>query len=137
MAQLVQMNRIEEMIFAGVPVSEIVKRGGTLEQPLSKIQREWIKKHLEKADYSLRMRLHYYIGTAMGDEKEVMKTFKTLQKAILDETLSGLEENTSARIVCDEHEVSLPLRVNWGGGWSDTPPHCNEKGGSVLNAAIL
>ena len=35
------------------------------------------------------------------------------------------------------HTVRLPLRVNWGGGWSDTPPYCNEKGGTVLNAAIL
>jgi fucokinase len=30
----------------------------------------------------------------------------------------------------------LPLRVNFGGGWSDTPPYCNEHGGTVLNAAI-
>ena len=37
----------------------------------------------------------------------------------------------------DHHTVRLPLRVNWGGGWSDTPPYCNEKGGTVLNAAIL
>ena len=27
--------------------------------------------------------------------------------------------------------------MNWGGGWSDTPPYCNEKGGTVLNVAIL
>lgn len=32
--------------------------------------------------------------------------------------------------------VNLPLRVNWGGGWSDTPPICCEMGGTVLNAAI-
>ena len=37
----------------------------------------------------------------------------------------------------EEVAVHLPLRVNWGGGWSDTPPYCNEKGGTVLNAAIL
>lgn len=37
----------------------------------------------------------------------------------------------------EETAVRLPLRVNWGGGWSDTPPYCNEKGGTVLNAAIL
>ncbi len=36
----------------------------------------------------------------------------------------------------DRVEVSLPLRVNWGGGWSDTPPYCIENGGTVLNAAI-
>ena len=45
--------------------------------------------------------------------------------------------NEQARIVTDHHTVRLPLRVNWGGGWSDTPPYCNEKGGTVLNAAIL
>ena len=33
--------------------------------------------------------------------------------------------------------MKLPLRVNWGGGWSDTPPYCNEHGGTVLNVAIL
>ena len=26
--------------------------------------------------------------------------------------------------------------MNWGGGWTDTPPHCNERGGTVLNAAL-
>lgn len=32
--------------------------------------------------------------------------------------------------------LHLPLRVNFGGGWTDTPPYCLEKGGCVLNAAI-
>lgn len=32
--------------------------------------------------------------------------------------------------------VHLPVRVNWGGGWSDTPPYCMEHGGTVLNVAI-
>ena len=137
MEQLVQLNTIEEMIFEGAPASEVIKQAGKLEKPLSKIQKEWLQTHLTRADYSLRMRLHYYIGTAMKDEGEVMETFRTLQEAILNKTLSGLEENISARIVCDEHEVTLPLRVNWGGGWSDTPPYCNENGGTVLNAAIL
>jgi fucokinase len=36
----------------------------------------------------------------------------------------------------DRVDVKLPVRVNWGGGWTDTPPYCNEKGGVVLNAAI-
>lgn len=33
--------------------------------------------------------------------------------------------------------MKLPLSVNWGGGWSDTPPYCNEHGSTVLNVAIL
>ena len=36
-----------------------------------------------------------------------------------------------------ESTVEMPIRVNFGGGWSDTPPYCNENGGSVLNAAFL
>jgi fucokinase len=36
----------------------------------------------------------------------------------------------------DSVSVELPVRVNWGGGWSDTPPYCLDFGGTVLNAAI-
>lgn len=35
-----------------------------------------------------------------------------------------------------ETVIELPVRVNWGGGWSDTPPYCYDYGGTVLNAAI-
>lgn len=42
----------------------------------------------------------------------------------------------SCKIVTEKHTVNLPLRVNWGGGWSDTPPICCEMGGTVLNAAV-
>lgn len=33
-------------------------------------------------------------------------------------------------------EVNKPVRINFGGGWSDTPPYCIENGAAVLNAAI-
>jgi len=33
--------------------------------------------------------------------------------------------------------VEKPLRIDFAGGWSDTPPICNELGGCVLNAAVL
>jgi len=32
--------------------------------------------------------------------------------------------------------VELPLRIDLAGGWSDTPPICNEMGGNVFNAAV-
>ncbi len=32
--------------------------------------------------------------------------------------------------------VSAPTRLDFAGGWSDTPPYCLEHGGSVLNAAV-
>ena len=131
MLELVHMNRIQTLIDNHRPASQ-----ARLDVPLTKIQREWFDNHLDKADYGDRMRLHYYVGTALRDKSEVAKAFSTLSNSILDSTLAGLRENRNARIRLDEHVVRLPLRVNWGGGWSDTPPYRNENGGTVLNAAI-
>lgn len=36
----------------------------------------------------------------------------------------------------DSAVVHFPVRIDFAGGWSDTPPFCLEKGGAVLNAAI-
>ena len=135
MGELVAMNHISAMIRKSVPASK-----GSLPSCLTDVQEAWLRDHLSRADVSEEMRLHYYVGSALGTaegEKEAAEAFACLRRAILKETLSDLRENTDAKIVMEEHTVSLPLRVNWGGGWSDTPPYCNENGGTVLNAAIL
>ena len=33
-------------------------------------------------------------------------------------------------------KVELPLRIDFAGGWSDTPPICYKMGGAVFNAAV-
>ena len=132
MEELVAMNRIQSLIDNHKSVGE-----ASLRSPITKIQKEWLDGHLARADFGEKMRLHYYVGAALKDEGEVAKAFSSLSNAILDSTMAGLKENRDARISRDEVEVKLPLRVNWGGGWSDTPPYCNENGGTVLNAAIL
>jgi fucokinase len=38
--------------------------------------------------------------------------------------------------VLDAVHVAAPARIDFGGGWSDTPPFCLDWGGVVLNAAI-
>ncbi len=131
MAELVAMNDVASLIDNHIPASN-----AKLNAPLSKIQTQWMEGRLSRADFSEAIRLHYYIGTALKNEAEIGKAFSTLSDAILRSTLEGLLENKEAKIVLDEHEVKLPLRVNFGGGWSDTPPYCNENGGTVLNAAI-
>jgi fucokinase len=35
-----------------------------------------------------------------------------------------------------EAVCEAPIRVNWAGGWSDTPPYCYDFGGTVINAAL-
>lgn len=135
MEELVAMNVIQQMIGNHTPASE-----AHLASPLTKIQTEWLEDHLKKADFGEKMRLHYYIGMAMGGvegEMQIAQAFKSLSASILASTMQNLQENTSIKIAHDAVEVALPLRVNWGGGWSDTPPYCNENGGTVLNAAIL
>lgn len=135
MAELVAMNDIQILIDNHIPAKE-----GLLVSPLTRIQEQWMEDHLAVADYSIAMRLHYYVGTALGGvagEKQQAEAFHTLSDAILQSSLDRLIENSESRIAFDDIEVKLPLRVNWGGGWSDTPPYCNENGGTVLNAAIL
>ena len=73
----------------------------------------------------------------LKDENEVQKCFSAIQSEVLDSTIRNLVYNENARIIKERHTVKLPLRVNWGGGWSDTPPYCNENGDTVLNMAIL
>ena len=63
------------------------------------------------------------------------KCFATIQQEIFK--ASNVNQVKQYKIAKNQVKVSLPVRVNWGGGWTDTPPYCNEKGGVVLNAAIL
>lgn len=131
MADLVAMDEIAKQQNQ-TPVGEMRKM-----HSLTKIQKEWMQKRLKKADFSEKMRLHYYLGVLLDDENEVQECFRTIQSEVLESTIKHLSYNENAKIVTDHHTVKLPLRVNWGGGWSDTPPYCNENGGTVLNVAIL
>lgn len=132
MKELVQMDEIAKAIRKKVPARTMKPLPA-----LTKIQKEWLVKRLCLSDYSDRMRLHYYLGTALRSDAEMQECFKTIQSTILEATIHNLQYNADAHIVTDRHTVKLPLRVNWGGGWSDTPPHCNECGGTVLNMAVL
>lgn len=135
MHELAAMDQLAKDIQNKVPVSKLQTR---IHGSLTKIQREWLSSRLERADYSEAMRLHYYLSRLLSGaeaEEHVTQAFRIIQRSVL--TQIHLQENTSCRITCDRHIVRLPLRVNWGGGWSDTPPYCLENGGTVLNAAIL
>ena len=132
MADLVAMDEITKAIRNQIPAQKLPKR-----KSLTKIQKHWLEKRLSRADFTEKLRLHYYLGVILEDENEIQECFRTIQSEVLDATIKKLTYNENARIVKDKHTVKLPLRVNWGGGWSDTPPYCNENGGTVLNVAIL
>ena len=138
MQDLVKMDGIAKLIRTGKPATEakdILKAS-----ELTPIQEQWLEKRLLRADFSERIRLYYYLGVALGGKKGaefIGKSFNMISDGILKETVDNLKYNENCRITKNKHTVNLPLRVNWGGGWSDTPPYCNEHGGAVLNAAIL
>lgn len=132
MADLVQMDEISKAIQNKIPASKLPPFPS-----LSKIQKEWVERRLVTGNFSSRMRMHYYLGTVLNDESEMQECFNTISSAILEPTMDSLKYNENAHIVTDKYTVKFPLRVNWGGGWSDTPPYCNENGGTVLNCAIM
>ena len=138
MQEIIAVDALVKKIQAFEPASTV--KGYFKNRKLTKTQREWLTAKLKRTDFSEAMRLYYYIGMALGgDEGEQYcnECFRIISDSIQGEAMELLEENRECRICCDKHAVQLPLRVNWGGGWSDTPPYCNEKGGTVLNAAIL
>ena len=134
MRELVRMDEIAKDIRSGKPARE----AGRL-APLTGIQQEWLAKRYTRSDFSEIIRLNYYIGTALGGkagDPYITSCFRTISDTILADTMGTLQYNDTCRMVTDRHTVRSPLRVNWGGGWSDTPPVCIEQGGTVLNAAI-
>ena len=134
MRELVRMDEIAKDIRSGKPARETGRLA-----PLTRIQQEWLAKRYTRSDFSEIIRLNYYIGTALGGkagDPYISACFRTISDTILADTMGTLRYNDTCRMVMDRHTVKLPLRVNWGGGWSDTPPVCIEQGGTVLNAAI-
>lgn len=137
MHELVHMDRIGTMIQNGVPAKEA--KTVLQSEHLTKIQEEWLERRLKSATPSDTVRLYYYIGCALGGrvgDRYIAKSFKGISDTILESSMSSLEIQNDCHMIGDTYTVRLPLRVNWGGGWSDTPPYCNENGGTVLNAAI-
>lgn len=135
MMDLIKIDSLSKKIKHKVPASSV--KGLFNSEKLTKVQEEWLSRKLKTADYSEAMRLNFYIGNALsGNEREryISDAFSVLRNALIPE---DIEVVTSYKIKQDELSVKLPLRVNFGGGWSDTPPHCNENGATVLNAAVL
>lgn len=151
----VRVEQFVTAIMSQVPVNDALK---IFCNGIKESEKQLLLEKIEAGDYSLKMRLHYglaiagekHLGVMERDDTEghMQKCFQALQQAI---TESFREENESKQvrdavgsvnraakqqIQKEEVNVQLPVRVNWGGGWTDTPPHCNEKGGVVLNAAI-
>ncbi|MDD3403522.1 MAG: L-fucokinase [Hespellia sp.] len=109
-------------------------------------QYELLMQRAVEEEFSTEIRIYYNLSRFMKEhnvhygsvyyEKLESKCFDYIQKVIFENGKQKIKNSGNYHIAKDAVDVKLPVRVNWGGGWTDTPPHCNEKGGVVLNAAI-
>lgn len=104
----------------------------TINYLLEKAQKQDINK-LE--EFGEKIRIFAYLWKITGNRCYIDQCFATIREATLTSAMGSIAYNENYRLKRDV-TVNLPVRVNWGGGWSDTPPYCMENGGTVLNAAI-
>ena len=92
------------------------------------------------SDYRLKSRIFLTISKIIK-EKNIKEfsddyfedmCYSEIKKVISTTNFCTIDKNR----ILNSSYVELPIRVNFGGGWSDTPPYCNENGGIVLNAAF-
>ncbi len=108
-------------------------------QGITPEQTEILRAAAEKAEFSIRMRIYYYLSRiTKGRQSEELEDqcFRYICDSLYEASIGKAPRDFEWKIEKDEVCTELPIRVNFGGGWSDTPPYCNEHGGTVLNAAV-
>lgn len=115
------------------------------ETELNQRQFQLLMEETGQMDFYEKIRVLYAVSRSMKYQSAVFdgigydviekKCFDTIQEEICASAEDACAQGHHIEKDCVR--VKLPVRVNWGGGWTDTPPYCNEKGGVVLNAAIL
>ncbi len=121
------------------PVGEVINQ---LSDGISERVERYLLNEAERLDesimeqFSKKMRIYYYASQFIDKEALLDKCFGTLRDAIMIAVLKNTKYNPDSKIAKNEVITRLPVRVNWGGTWSDTPPYCLENGGIVINAAV-
>ncbi len=79
-----------------------------------------------------------FFGQA-GLETEAGAAHGTAFRCVRNAVDSGCQDRESIQLSGWRQsvvEVSAPARIDFGGGWSDTPPFCLDWGGAVFNMAV-
>jgi len=100
---------------------------------------------LSQADATLRLRGYQALNVATGLRRYEELAFATLAKMmqVSVNPPARLPEQPQPRLISyapgsgtDRARVEAAARIDFGGGWTDTPPYSIERGGAVLNAAV-
>ena len=139
----IRVSKFMQAMMSQVPVQEALEVfGGNMR----KTEQKLLLERIDRASFSEKIRIYYGMAQAAKkgwgefeetDEENFMQAcFGQIQTEISALVDKKLENGRKLTIQKNEVNIKLPVRVNWGGGWTDTPPHCQEHGGVVLNAAI-
>ena len=135
MENLIKCGKVERLIYGKKNVNNV--KGLFSDNKLNEVQQKWLSEKLNNTDFEKKIRLLYYLGTAIKSEELINRCFKEIKDAIVNKLINESKYNNKCKIIKEKHKVTMPLRVNFAGGWTDTPPYCLENGGVVLNAPIL
>lgn len=91
-------------------------------------------------NHNLKSRIFLAISKIIKEQNLTTLSSKNFEDMCYNEIKTMIRKPSTLNInknnILNSAYVKLPIRVNFAGGWSDTPPYCNENGGIVLNAAF-
>ena len=70
------------------------------------------------------------------DSYTVSEDYLKRRQEIIACHFDGREKSSEIRCIKDRVKVSLPLRINLSGTWTDAMPYCVDNGGQVINVAV-
>ena len=124
----IMVEKFLKHLFAGEHYIPALKIFG--ESELNERQFDILMEKVEHMTFSEKIRVLYAVSRSMKYQSAVFHEiaydkvekmcFDAIQKAVCLE--ENCHEGDSYHIQRDKVRVTLPVRVNWGGGWTDTPP---------------
>jgi len=145
----VAARRFYSAITAEQPAAEAKSLLGSVARAVTR-RAERCAQWLASDDPILRLCGYKALAEATGEGKWEDRAFATLA-TIIGEAVSSRQSLVACDGVRSRHLVSDVLddvldnkpvrveaaaRIDFGGGWTDTPPYSIERGGTVLNAAV-
>ena len=84
----------------------------------------------------LPMRGYYALAVATQDRRWEERAFSSLARLVRAHTTTAVRVSLADEAIQRSAVARVAARIDFGGGWTDSPPHSLERGGTVLNAAI-
>ena len=132
--------RFLALIVEEAPCAEAKPALGATNDALSR-RAQLVATWLAEAPALLKLRGYRALAEVTGSFVWEDRSFRTLAHMVAGGTV--MKAQASARrpfgdgAALGEVRVAAAARLDFGGGWTDTPPHSIERGGTVTNAAIV